>query len=407
MTNIEEYYRKWVDETGDVIAKFKPGVTKEGIREYYKHHFDNDYNFDLDLDDIDFEKEEVLELIKNAPSDEKLEKYYYEYSHEELKQLPQIDIPEDLYFSVVYHKGDNKWYFLPADTRYGILEEFEDVLYKYDGDYAKLNQLFDMLEKYFHSESKVIKFMVEIANETNNISFIFAVNDIFEDRGYKAYIEQKYSRKEELFDINKYKDLMTNTTRSISKTEKLIEYLYNLNDINITIASMHHINFKHLVDLFEFDYRSNAYLTQCYDNKLNLYEVLFQEKPSSKIVESGIHKIKSELLCKLGGFDMFCADRSYENFVLKVESIISSIGLKKYKYINTLKVKMGIVTQEIVSIYSTLGEYMEEDISTIIKMIDKKKLKEFVQEAKKHYFEYPTGYLMLTNLLIKQFEGGK
>lgn len=407
MDDIPLYYEKWIKKPAAVICGFLTGVTKQGIRSYYQHHFDVDFNTDYDIDDMWFEKEELLELLKDAPDDLDLDKYYYEYTEEELKKLPRIEIPISMYSDVVYHKKDKVWYFLPSDTRYGVFDEFDNFILNYNGNLQKLNHLFDMLEKYYHSESQVIKFMVNVANTINNTSFIFAVNDIFEERGYKAYIEQKHSHKEEKFDIKKYKDLMTNTTRSASKTEKLINYLYRVNDINLTISSMHHINFKYLVDLYNFDYQRNSYLKKCYDNRVNLYELLFEDKPNNKSVCSGIRIVEQELLYKLGGFDMFCAENTYEKFVLEVEKLLTSIGFKKYMYINALKVKVGIIDKEVVSIYSTIDEYLEKNMSDIIKMIDKKKLRNFVKEAKKYTFEYPTGYLMLTNLLIKQIEGGK
>jgi hypothetical protein len=165
---------------------------------------------------------------------------------------------------------------------------------------------------------------------------------------------------------------------------------------------MHHIKFKFFVDIFNFDIQDNSYLVECYNNGAKLYEVLFQHITVDNIISNGIEKVKTEMLYVLGGFDMKCAPYTYERFVLEVEKTLCSMGLKKYKYINALKVKMHIVSNDIVSIYSPLGDILEDNKeSDLINMIDRKVLKEFVEYAKQHIFSYPTGYLMLTNLLIK------
>lgn len=387
------YLDKYIVKT-DKGEKLKDNATKQAIRAFY-------WIKSINGEEIPEDKE-ILDLIKKAKDDTGFDKYYYEYSEEELRELPKIDIDVEDWFDFAYHKEDKNWYMVPPHILYGDHNEFKYLFDTHDMDYDRLSDYFDYLEQSMHNEDQVIKYIAEICNEYDNITFINAVNDIFYVRGYHAVIEQRYRRKQADFDIKFYTELMTNTTRSIAKTEKLCQYLYNLNDINITLASMHHIKFKFLVDIFNFDIQDNSYLVDCYNNGAKLYEVLFQHITDDNVINEGIEKVKTEMLYVVGGFDMRCRPNTYERFVLELEKTLCSMGLKKYKYINALKVKLHIVNNEVVSIYSPLGEILDDiKPSEIINMIDRKVLKEFVEYAEQHLFTYPTSYLALANLLIK------
>ncbi len=225
-----------------------------------------------------------------------------------------------------------------------------------------------------------------------NKDFIFDLNDTLNYRGYN--FQFLINKNKEQFDQNKYALLIKNATKSLDKTKKLIEYLNNIQDYRLTLASLHALKIKFLIKLNLLP-QNNDLLNQMQQE--NYRDVLFASYNSDELFD-----IVYKVLEKIG---IPYATLAYMKFRIDVEMLLWTIETNKnngYLIVNAIKTILNIAPKEYFirdnkAYYASISSLK---IKNYLKLIDKDAIK-IIKNAWKEEFDNfdMTGYKLLLLLV--------
>lgn len=230
----------------------------------------------------------------------------------------------------------------------------------------KIVDLISSWEKEKQTEYKIVQnCIVLIKNSNYSRDFIFDVNDALRHKGY-CYQFMTPKKAISLID-EEYFLLTSQTSKSLKKTEKLIEYLKSANDFRISFASLHCLRIQNLILL---GYLSNASLFNSLE-KENVYNVYFSNYQKNLEIQNEIENFFDQI----GIHYLYTS--SYQ-FKVDMEYLLWSMNKKdhtKKLFIkqNTIRVAFSITPKEVYEAKEKV--YYDENIVlhliSYLKLIDK------------------------------------
>lgn len=259
----------------------------------------------------------------------------------------------------------------------------------------KIEKWFDVFEKkYFMTEKEIYEACIELVKSSNfNKEFIYDLNDVLYNRGYSFQFE--IEEQNDKFEINKYNELCSNTSKSKNKTKNLIDYLNSINSFRLSLATLHKLKVKYLIELGYI--KENDYINKYVDKDLKT--LLFHA------YEEDINT-KEYLINILPNFGIKYSTLEYVRFKLDMEYLLWTIEKndnKAYIKVNTLKVALNIAPKEYFIFNNK--RYYNENFSIVtknyLKLIDKNSLNKIYNIWQDEGYNLDdTGYSVLYGLLI-------
>ena len=258
----------------------------------------------------------------------------------------------------------------------------------------EIEALFDLYEEQRLTEKDIFERCIELVIKHEfNKDYMYDLNDTLYNRGYSFQFD--VNRNKVKFDVEEYGLLITNVSKSKDKTKSLIEYLDKINDQRLTLASIHMLKVKHLIELGYLPNDNNVIND---NNKLSLKDLFFIYYSNKEI-----HDIVIEALSRIG---IEYAMLEYFDFIFDIEYLLWSIEEKdkNYGYLksNTLKVALNIAPKEY---FEKDGkQYYNPKFSKVtkeyIKLIDKVKINQIKDKwGPEGYETIQTGHRLLYKLL--------
>lgn len=263
--------------------------------------------------------------------------------------------------------------------------------------YKEISTLFDVYENEQHLSEKLIyqRCLLLIKNHDFDIDYMWAVNDVVNNRGYCFQFEVP-TKKVKKFDSNTYNELMTNTSKSKKKTQDLIKFLNDVKDHRLTFVSLYALKVKFLIELGILP-NSNAWINAREGENFRdlMFESLSEGKEIYDLILDAAEKVSLEYI-RLS-YMQFWLDMEY--LLWTIEKVDPRNGHIK---VNTIKVAFGIVPK----IFLERGNKKYYDVAfskklnKYLKLIDKDLLKT-MKEVYKNSPEQdrPWGYSLLFKVL--------
>lgn len=200
-----------------------------------------------------------------------------------------------------------------------------------------IEKLFDHFEKEKLTEQEIFDKCVNLViNRKCDPDYTWDLNDTLYNRGYSFQFE--VPRISADFDSKTYENLSSQVTKSKAKTKALVDYLIQINDHRLTLASLHMLKVQHLIDLGYMT--DDAALEGC--KNLTLRELLYGNYHNETI-----KNIAKSALENVGFID---AKLQYNDFRIDMEYLLWTIEREDKKYghlkINTIKVALEIAPKE-------------------------------------------------------------
>ncbi|MGM9858971.1 MAG: hypothetical protein ACI311_06995 [Bacilli bacterium] len=261
--------------------------------------------------------------------------------------------------------------------------------------YNECVTLLDLYEQEKLSTGEILKRTIEIVKLKNyNPDFMHDLNDALLEYGYPFQYDIQVDRKE--FNKEEYYALCVNTTKSMDKTISLVDYLRAVSDSRLTMASIHMLKVKYLIEIGIIENPTPYILEHPNSNLRDLLFSSFSENFASS--QSLI-----EALTRLG---YIYALQDYALFRIDLEYMLWLIECSEPNYgylkVNTLKVCLNIAPKE----FFERGEkiYYNESLSKVTKeylrLIDKGIIKMLIEKWGEDGNPYDkTGYQVLYKLL--------
>ena len=205
-------------------------------------------------------------------------------------------------------------------------------------DYITLiERLFDNFEAQRLSEDEILERSQNLVKcHKDDKEYLYTLNDTLYNRGYAFQFAIKNDKPK--FDGDVYESLTGNVTKSKAKTQALIDYLAQLSNHILTLASMYLLKVRHLIDLGYLPDDNDTINAQA---NLTLQDLLF-ENYFDKAVKHAVQ----EALARMGIPDIY---GGYNEFRLDVEYLLWTIDKSKgagYMKINTVKVALNIAPRQ-------------------------------------------------------------
>lgn len=230
----------------------------------------------------------------------------------------------------------------------------------------ELVNLISSWEKEKQTEHKIVQnCIILIKNSNCSRDFIFDVNDALRQKGY-CYQFTTPKKTIPLID-EEYFSLTSQTSKSLKKTEKLIEYLTTTNDFRISFASLHCLKIQNLILL---GYLSNSSFFNSLE-KENVYNVYFSNYQKNLEIQNEIERFFDQI-----GIH-YLYTPSYR-FKVDMEYLLWSMNKKDhtkklFMKQNTIRVAFSITPKEIYEAKDKI--YYDENIAfhliSYLKLIDK------------------------------------
>lgn len=261
--------------------------------------------------------------------------------------------------------------------------------------YDECTTLLDLYEQQKLPTGEILKRTIEIVKLKNyDPDFMHDLNDALLDYGYPFQYDVRLERKE--FNKEEYYSLCGNTTKSLDKTIDLVDYLRAVSDSRLTMASIHMLKVKYLLEIGIIENPTSYVLDHQNSNIRDLLFTSFSENFASS-------QCLIEALTRLGyryalqDYALFRIDLEYMLWL--IECVEPNYG---YLKVNTLKVCLNIAPKE----FFERGEktYYNESLSKVTKeylrLIDKDIIRMLVEEWGEEGNPYDkTGYQVLYKLL--------
>lgn len=263
--------------------------------------------------------------------------------------------------------------------------------------YKEISTLFDVYENEQHLSEKLIyqRCLLLIKNHDFDIDYMWAVNDVVNNRGYCFQFEVP-TKKIKKFDANTYNSLITNASKSLKKTKDLIKFLNDVKDHRLTFISLYALKVKYLIELKILP-SNNTWINAHKDENFRnlMFESLNKGEAIYSIIMDAGEKVGLEYI-----------ELSYMQFWLDMEYLLWTIEKADPRNghikVNTIKVAFGIAPK----IFLERGNKKYYDASfskklnKYLKLIDKDLLME-MKELYKNSPEQdrPWGYSLLFKVL--------
>ena len=204
----------------------------------------------------------------------------------------------------------------------------------------EIEAIFDIYEAEHLTEAEISQRSIELVKKHDfDRDFMFDINDTLYNRGYSFQFEVPQLERE-LFDSEKYEELCSNVGKSKDKTEELIEYLKNINDFRLGLASIHMLKVKYLIALGYLS-EDNEFIKA--NSNLDLRTLLF------KSYEYDL-EAKTIIVESLEDFGIPYSTLEYMEFRLDVEYLLWTIERddpnRGYLKVNTFKVALNLAPKE-------------------------------------------------------------
>lgn len=271
----------------------------------------------------------------------------------------------------------------------------------------RADEYFDLITKWEHekrTEKEIVnKFSELLKDNPEERELYFDINDALHWKGYSYQFavprEGKYA-----WDAEEYAELVSNVTKSKEKTKELCIYLAEMDNYILTLASLHFIKFKHLINLGIYKYY-DEFETIMEMNLYDIYMMCYSEVYDKQLKYKEFIKLSLEKLLEQIG--LAHVKDNYMEFRMDLEYLLWTITQKDkskeaYKKINTIKVAFCIADREFFMWNDKI--YFSEDIhKNLVKylaLIDKKESERIVNKYKDsiHLLD-DTGYKLLFNML--------
>ena len=271
----------------------------------------------------------------------------------------------------------------------------------------RADKLFDLITKWERekrTETEIVsKFSEMLKEESQDIDLYFDINDALYWKGYSYQFAVPQEPKEE-WDEEEYAALVKNTTKSKELTKELCNYLHEMDDWRLSLASLHFIKLKHIISLNGInDYSFLEDLKN--ENLYDLYMMCFTNRYDDFLKEKEAIKQLLEVFLKRIG--MRYVDLDYMQFRMCVEYLLWTISKmdktkESFKKINTIKVAFCITPREYYmwndKIY--FNEDIHKNLINYLSLIDKKESKRIYDMYSSSINELDdTGYKLLFNML--------
>ena len=237
--------------------------------------------------------------------------------------------------------------------------------------YNEISALFDVYEiEERLTESDIYQRCLLLIKKHNfDKDYMYSINDVVHNRGYCFQFDVPNERKTQ-FNLEQYISLISNASKSKSKTIELINYLNEIKDHRLSFASIHAIKIKFLVELGFLPNNSEYINNHLRENFRDLlFESFNGDKDAYELLLTALEKI---------GFEY--TSLPYFQFWLDMEYLIWTIERvdkrKGYIKVNTIKVAFGIAPRS----YFERGDKKYYDASfskklnNYLKQIDKNAL---------------------------------
>ena len=222
-------------------------------------------------------------------------------------------------------------------------------------------------EKEKQTEHKIVQnCLILIRNANYSRDLIFDVNDALSQKGY--HYQFMTTKKQAPIIQDDYFYLTSQTSKSLTKTKSLIEYLKFTNDSRISFASLHCLKIRNLILLGLLP--SSSFFTSLEkENILNVYFSIYQQDlEAQKTIEDFFDQIGIHYL-SLPSY-RFKVDMEYLLWTMNKKDHTKKLYLKQ----NTIRIAFSIMPKALFEIEDK--KYYDENIAlhlfAYLRLIDKK-----------------------------------